>query len=318
MAIESLQALCTAMDQVALDTWRRLEDSRLPGRRFDETSVTDNNLDALRTQVPGLLIWQSSQSHERETGADWEWWIGDDDAGWLCVRMQAKRAYESGTYDQLRHGGDAGDRFQYDTLIRGCDPAQGRYPFHVFYNGWPKGQFHPGTHWAVPAYWNACPNMLGHDECGHAEPRHYGCAIASSHYVKQLCESKGRSKYSVVDHLSQAVPWSYAFGFPPFNPNREERWDPRIDRGDWLDRVHGTLEVLSERGGASGARDASGHLHHVPIDRNRRTFDLPRYVHSMRRTAPGFFHPGTEGEVPAAPRTVIVERQVKPSRTRRS
>lgn len=86
------------MDQVALDTWRQLEDSRLPRRRFDETSVTDSNLDELRNRVPGLLIWQSSLSNERETGAEWEWWIGDDTAGWLCVRVKAKRAYEGDTY----------------------------------------------------------------------------------------------------------------------------------------------------------------------------------------------------------------------------
>nr|WTB12090.1 hypothetical protein OG546_49905 [Streptomyces antimycoticus] len=316
MAIESLQALCTSMDQIALDTWRRVEGSRLPGRRFDETSVTDSNLDALRAQVPGLLIWQSSQSKERETGADWEWWIGDDGAGWLCVRMQAKRAYPDDAYSQLGHGGAAGDRFQYDTLIRGCDPDQGRYPFHVFYNGWPEGTFCPGTYWAVPAFWNACPNMADYDKCGHVEPRHYGCAIASSRDVKRLCDVEGHSRYSIVAHLSKALPWSYAFGFPPPNRNREQRWDPRIEHGSWLDRIHATLQVL-DGSGASGTRDAAGHLPNVPIDPNRRTFDLPDYVQSMRRATPGVFEPGTEEEVPAAPRTVIVERRVKPNRVRR-
>ncbi|WP_225796374.1 DUF6615 family protein [Streptomyces aculeolatus] len=317
MAIESLQALCTAMDQVALQTWRRLEDSRLPGRRFDETSITDSNLDAMRRRVPGLLIWQSSQSNERETGADWEWWIGDDNEGWLSLRMQAKRAYEDDTYAQLRHGGADGDSFQYDTLIRGCDADKGYYPFHVFYNGWPKGYFHPGTHWAVPAQWNACPNMRSYVECGHAEPRHYGCAIASSHDVKHLCDAQDPSRYSIVNLLSRAVPWSYAFGFPPPKMNQEHRWDSRIDRGNWLDRIHGTLVVLSERGGASGARDAAGHLHQIPLDRGKRTFDLPTYVQSMRRTAPGFFEPSTEGEVPAAQHTVIVERPPKRKRAPR-
>ena len=107
MAIESLQALCTAMDLVALDTWQAMEDSWRPGWQFNETSATDANLRRLRTQVPGLLIWQSEREHSNEakTGADWEWWVGSDSEGWLCLRMQAKRAYRSGNYERLDHAG---------------------------------------------------------------------------------------------------------------------------------------------------------------------------------------------------------------------
>ncbi|MBT2478034.1 hypothetical protein [Streptomyces sp. ISL-94] len=43
---------------------------------------------------------------------------------------------------------------------------------------------------------------------------------------------------------------------------------------------------------------------HIPVERDKRTFDLPEYVQRMRLTAPGLFEPGTEDEVPAAPRTV--------------
>ncbi|MFI5528177.1 DUF6615 family protein [Kitasatospora sp. NPDC051853] len=314
MAVGTLKALCAAMDDIALDTWGRFESGRLPGHRYDETSASDNNLAALRDRVPGLLIWQSSVSEEAKTGADWEWWIGDDEVGWLCVRMQAKRAYADDTYDQLRHG-DAGNR-QYDKLIRGCDPAEGRFPFHVFYNGWPEGTFHEGTHWAVPAHWNACPNRKEYDECGHVEPRHYGCAIAPSGEVKQISDAGGRSRYSIVEHLSKAVPWSYAFGFPQGKPGSEERWQAGIERrppgGTWLDRIHGTLVVLTERGGASVARDITGHLKEIPgADRSTRIFDLPDYVRTMRGTVPGLFEPEAEEEVPAAPRTVILERKGK-------
>ncbi|MFE1129703.1 DUF6615 family protein, partial [Streptomyces albidoflavus] len=91
MAIESLRALCTAMDTAAMETWRRIEFGRLPGRRFDEASVTDNLLFTLQNQVPGLLTYQSNQVQERDSGADWEWWIGDDQAGWVCLRIQAKK-----------------------------------------------------------------------------------------------------------------------------------------------------------------------------------------------------------------------------------
>ncbi|WP_330280486.1 hypothetical protein OHO83_38215 [Streptomyces sp. NBC_00569] len=132
--------------------------------------------------------------------------------------------------------------------------------------------------------------------------------------LKKLSDSEAAGRYHVQRYLSEAVPWSYAFGFPPWDRKRgEERWHPRLDRGDWVDRVHGTLDVLAR--GARGARDASGHLGEVPIDRDQRTFILPPYVEAMRRSTPGQFEPLSDAEVPAAPQTVIVER--KPKRTRK-
>jgi len=324
MAIGNVRALCDAMDELALETWQRMEPAfGQPGISYGETSATDNILSALRAKVPGLLAYQSTGSRESETGADWEWWIGEDAVGWLCLRIQAKRAYgRSREYEQLRHAppgqhGGAAAR-QYDTLVRGCDPGLGYYPFHVFYNGWPEGTFHRGTHWAVPAQWNACPNFASVFECGHATPRHYGCAIAPTRYVKQLCDSDERGKYSIVKQLELAVPWSYAFGFPAQRHGSERRWDPRIERGNWLDRIHASLQLLDTIG-ASQTRDAAQHLHEVGIDRAARTFSLPIYVERMRASAPGQFVPrgDDEQELPAAPRTVIVER-AESGRMRRS
>ncbi|MFE1128310.1 hypothetical protein ACFW6R_16780 [Streptomyces albidoflavus] len=216
----------------------------------------------------------------------------------------------------LKHRGAGEDAFQYDTLIKGCDPDQARYAFHVFYNGWPEGTFEKGTYWAPPAQWNACPTFSSYRDCKHAEPRHYGCAIISTSDVKKLSDSKAADRYHVQRYLSEAVPWSYAFGFPPWDQKRgEERWHPKLDRGDWVDRVHGTVDVLARRGGARGARDASGHLGEVPINRDQRTFVLPPYVEAMRRSTPGQYEPRSDAETPAAPQTVIVER--KPKRRRR-
>ncbi len=322
MAIESLRDLCTAMDTAAMETWRRIEFGRLPGRRFDEASITDNLLFTLQNQVPGLLTYQSNQVQERDSGADWEWWIGDDQAGWICLRIQAKRAYQDNTYRMLKHPGAGEDAFQYDTLIKGCNPDQARYAFHVFYNGWPEGTFEDGTYWAPPAQWNACPGLGSYKDCKHAEPRHYGCAIIAARDVKELSDraaaAPAAGRYPVQRYLSEAVPWSYAFGFPPWDRKREpERWHPRLDRGDWVDRVHGTLDVLARGGGARGARDASGHLGEVPINRDQRTSALPPYVEAMRRSSPGHFDPASVDEVPAAPQTVIVERKPKRSRKRK-
>ncbi|MFE9385909.1 hypothetical protein ACFYMO_22230 [Streptomyces sp. NPDC007025] len=51
----------------------------------------------------------------------------------------------------LEHPGAGDDAFRYDTLIKGCNPDEARYAFHVFDNGWPEDTFGEGTYWAPPA-----------------------------------------------------------------------------------------------------------------------------------------------------------------------
>lgn len=319
MAIERFRDLCLAMDTAAMSNWKKIEHARRMGLKYDETTSTQELLLTLQTEVSGLLTYQYTQQQETRSGADWEWWLGSDEVGWICLRIQAKRVYEDYRYQMLSHHGAEEGTFQYDTLINGCDPDQARYGFHVFYNGWPEGTFEEGTHWAPPAEWNACPNRKSYKECRHVEPRHYGCAIISAAEVKRLSDGDmGKSvaeRFRIQKYLSAAVPWSYALGFPPYTKDVEERWPRRLDRGDWVDRVHGTLEVLTRRGGVRGARDASLHLGEIPIEREQRTFELPTYVEVMRSRTPGLFVPASEDEVPAAPQTVIVEQKRPRKRT---
>jgi len=149
MAI-AIKRLIRDMDQLALATWNKIELSDRAGLRFGEESITDHNLLTLALGHPDLIVHRYSQNREHKVGADWEWWIGSDPTGWLCLRIQAKKV-KGTVYPELAYPGDADEEYQYDTLIRSCNPRRGEHPLHVFYNGWAKGKFHRNTYWATPA-----------------------------------------------------------------------------------------------------------------------------------------------------------------------
>ncbi len=183
---------------------------------------------------PDLNVHHFTQNEESKFGADWEWWVGSDRQGWACLRIQAKRV-RGHSYPELAHAGGE-DKFQYDVLIDGCDPFKSEFPLHVFYNGWPKNEFLPGSYWADPAIWSACPNFVPPERCHHAEPRDYGCAIVSSLAVKATHESQtpanGALNRRVTAHLSNALPWSYLWGVP--NPRPSAARPRSSGRGnDW-------------------------------------------------------------------------------------
>lgn len=78
-----------------------------------------------RTSRDILHIKKFTRHQERRNGADWEWWVGSDDDGWLCPRVQAKRIYDQ-RYERLDHRDDTTRVFQYDTLIRGSPSREKR------------------------------------------------------------------------------------------------------------------------------------------------------------------------------------------------
>lgn len=93
---------------------------------LDEEFHTKTLLRSLRG-TPGIVQWTFSRHGESRSGADWEWWIGSDDLGWRCARIQAKIAHPrtpSGIadYPTLGHkvGKTGSQRLQIDLLIEGA------------------------------------------------------------------------------------------------------------------------------------------------------------------------------------------------------
>lgn len=259
------------LNRLAELTWKKIETGDRSGLTFREDSITDHNLWELSQAHPDLHVYRYNQVQERTSGADWEWWIGSHQDGWLCLRIQAKRVHKA-SYPELGHAGRGDSDFQYDTLIESCDEKSGEYPMHVFFNGWHQGRFKQGTYWAWPAAWRACPNGRGPDDCSHASPQHYGCAIASSHAVKRAHEGGKRNTRMVTKHLSNALPWSYLLGYPAAaEPTSAE----------WLDHVQATIEALDSRR-APDETSRRLKIEEVAVDRSKRRERLPYYVDLVR------------------------------------
>lgn len=194
------------MEALASATWLDYRDGSRYGLIPGEASTTDRNLLELRREHPDALhVHRYSSNKEREVGADWEWWIGTDEDGWLCVRIQAKRIYTK-TYKMLHHlTGE--DEYQYQTLIRSCTESY-VYPFHVFYNGWDPGRFRLNGReedvvaWTANKWWSI-----------HGQNRElWGCAALSSYRVASL-HSAGGPKHSYAPrYLEDSMPWSELFG----------------------------------------------------------------------------------------------------------
>ncbi|WP_396349726.1 DUF6615 family protein [Gordonia amicalis] len=164
---------------------------------------------AIRTiEVTGIVrgranderVHRYSQVAERTSGADWEWWLGDESNGWFGLRVQAKRSHGT-AYTYLDHPGDREGEYQYDTIIRECESdVLPVLPLHVFYNGWDAARFR------------------GQDtSCIRRTPWPYrgiydwGCSALSSYAVRSLHYKQGRDRAKIVRYLEHTKPWSELF-----------------------------------------------------------------------------------------------------------
>lgn len=165
---DALQRAAQVVDSMSELFWS-LSASRLlrprGGPGMNETSFTDLLLNFLEGHAV-VQQYQFSGAEEAVVGADWEWWIGADDLGWRCARIQAKRASPKSTksrgaihdevpvYRELSHKVGGTGPLQMDVFIDaardGVDPRSKRPdpdlvgvldPYYVFYNGWPPSTF---------------------------------------------------------------------------------------------------------------------------------------------------------------------------------
>ena len=198
------------MDDLAAQTLSRILLGDERGIRLREDTITEANLLDLDLRQRDLVVHRFNQNEERAVGADWEWFIGSDIAGWFGLRIQAKRA-DGGQYRQLGHPGLGTDDYQYDTLIQSCATAASPnrefkfFPHYVFFNGLET--------WPPSAVWSGCPNEAPIGACSHAELNDFGCSTAPAQLVKRIHGGQGIEGRRIESHLSVHVPWSWLFGF---------------------------------------------------------------------------------------------------------
>ena len=204
------RTLRTELDDLAATTWHKIEVGPTRGLTFGEESLTDHNLFELDRRCPGVEVYKFNHNEEVHNGADFEWYVGGQSAGWLGMRFQAKKL-DDGHYLQLGHR-TAGVR-QYDLLLRNAH-LDNMWPLYCFYNGW-EGS------WPHGVLNSTCPNKrspfrLGvQGGCNHAKLEHFGCSLAPADFVAQRHRAEPRSgRLTLDDYLSVSRPWSNIFTHP--------------------------------------------------------------------------------------------------------
>lgn len=201
-----LDLLIADMDAIAIATWERVSLGPGMGMSLREDGITDENLFRLARDHPALVCRKFTSREEPLNGADWEWWIGSDDEGWIALRIQAKKLAAM-RYDELRYRAASQERVQCRVLVEQTESdADGKavYPFYCFYNGWeePEG-WPPDVPWTVgcakPANCKTVPDV-----------RIFGCALAPANDVLQVIDSSPTS-LEASEVLPLQRPWSWIF-----------------------------------------------------------------------------------------------------------
>jgi hypothetical protein len=176
------------------------------GMALREESITDENLFRIAREHPALVCRKFTSREEPLNGADWEWWIGSDDEGWIALRIQAKKLVNM-RYDELRYKAASAERVQCRVLVEETErEAHGRavYPFYCFYNGWDhSGGWPDGIPWTIgcskPANCRTVPDV-----------RVFGCALAPAHEVLEIIDSS-TTPLEASGVLPHERPWSWIF-----------------------------------------------------------------------------------------------------------
>jgi hypothetical protein len=310
---DPVAALVRHMDRLAFSTWDKIAYG--PGRNipFREDGITSENLFALDLEHPWLNVMAFSTAEESRNGADWEWWIGNADDGWIALRLQAKRLYTSRRYAQLEHRVGESEDLQADLLIDRsiADSTRGTpvIPLYCFYNGWIDSFNSPPPDdavWPEATLHSTCPSHVPPPNCVHVALRQYGCAVSSALTVRQLIDTPGRP-FDYRNFLPQMVPWSHLF---VTKPTRDiESVEEGTNVYDSAELVTGTLQnllqLLSMDDTEPSQSDAGLRVLQSIADGPGDV--LPRYVDVVRSRNPAALRELTLSDFPEAKKVAVFE-----------
>jgi hypothetical protein len=198
--------LVKLLNDLAYQTWDKVLLAPARGLAFNEESLTDHNLFELDRNFAPIEIYKFNKGEEGRNGADFEWWVGGQNIGWIGLRFQAKKLND-GTYDQLGHR-VGGGTYQHQLLIAGAMRDR-VWPLYCFYNGWPGG-------WPDGVPTNVCPSGCTpwprRGGCSHVTLRQYGCAVAPAQaVVRRYLGRPVPGRKTLESHLIHSIPWSRLF-----------------------------------------------------------------------------------------------------------
>jgi hypothetical protein len=201
-----VRSLTVLLDQLARRTWERVHLGPASNMPFREDGLTDENLFILRSRHPWLYCYKFKSGEEASIGADWEWWIGSDDEGWVGLRIQAKKL-TGNLYREVAYQSRRQDRIQCQVLIDECESdsvGKAIYPLYCFYNGWDRA-----LGWPSDADWTI--NCKRKPECPTVpDLTIFGCALADAHQVLECLRSSAKP-HALGTLLPLQRPWSWMF-----------------------------------------------------------------------------------------------------------
>lgn len=182
-------SLCHDFIAQSSDTWFRISNGRLTGIHISEESITDYNLLTLQMKHPHHIFTQKFTKYMESTqGADWEWWLGSK-AGWLGLRVQAKKLNSRTLqYTGLDHTNQYGR--QIDLLINhSMSKHPPRIPVYVLYNHWDARKYVPP--------WLCCSYLRSADMLG--------CGVSDAYSVRTMLNKGNKDLRSIAGTM---YPWS--------------------------------------------------------------------------------------------------------------
>lgn len=188
-------------EELAAGTWDRIKyGEELRCRQGEETITDINLLELKRANLSSVAVDKVDKQRERDTGLDWEWWIGSNSEGWWRYAVQAKRISASGRYRSLRH--HIGARFQIDLLETYAN-ANRCIPLYCFYNYLPLQN--------GAQYWH-CP--LPYEES------QFGCTVVPLDSVRIAFPQREPKTFEALHEHRSARPWRCVVKCPEINRAR--------------------------------------------------------------------------------------------------
>jgi len=128
--------LCRTFRTRSAWTWRQINEYSSLSAPLSETTITEQNLKAIKKRHPGeVRTIHFNQVEEGYLGGDWEWWFHGITGLWSGFRIQAKIiSLDSGRFEHL-HYRNSRLEYQSDILARSAR-THGVIPLYCLYNHW--------------------------------------------------------------------------------------------------------------------------------------------------------------------------------------
>lgn len=217
---------CHVFQCLAAATWRRIRDGHRYGIRQGEEGISDwLLLDIVGSRIADVRVAKTSKALEANQGTDWEWWIGDDNHGWLRYAVQAKMIdVPSSRFITLNH--KINNTFQYDVLQRYAT-QQRAIPIYCLYT-------------FLPSYVPSC--LAAHSV---HPPDLYGCSVVPEATIRAAASRRGAKRFAALDQTGSLFPWCCLVCNSAFAPTTQAL-NPLRPPGNGASFVHERLPFWLE------------------------------------------------------------------------